>query len=260
VRQGIYEQRSKKEELAVLKTIAAVFLGRAARAEQALETQNAALIIEQKIAEAEAGWGAAKRGLAALIARSNSEKKALDYLDNRIGDLETRIRAALEAGKDALAADAAKLLAELENERSARSATLASAQDKAERMRLAIERTQRQLVDLRQGLITAKAIEAERRAIRHVKGDLSAAGALREGEAVLKRLLAGEDPIEGMEALDQLEAELSGDAVVDRLADAGFGDARKVRAEDVLARLKSETAKPVRPPRPATPGDVNTVR
>ena len=226
------------------KTITAIFLGRTARAEQTLETQNAALIIEQKIREAEAGHNAAKRGLAALIARSKSERKALNIVETRIADLTSRTRAAVEAGKEKLAADAATLLAELENEQALRQRTLASAEEKSERMRLAIEKTQRQLVDLQQGLITAKSIEAERNAIRHVKGDISANSAIREGEAVLKRLLASEDQIEEIEALEEIEADLSGKNVIDRLADAGFGKATKVRAEDVLARFRNGGADP----------------
>ncbi|MEO1014499.1 MAG: PspA/IM30 family protein [Pseudomonadota bacterium] len=222
------------------KTVSAIFLGRAARAEERLENDNAALIIEQKVREATAGQDAAKRALASLIARSNADRKALEGVERRIADLETRTRAALEAGKTTLAQDAAKLLADLENERAVRQRTLAGAEEKADRLRLALEKTERQLVDLRQGLITAKAIERERVAMRNIKGDISANAAVREGEDVLKRLLESEDPIAEIDALDEVEAQLSGDAVIDRLADAGFGDARKVRAEDVLARLSGE--------------------
>ncbi len=238
------------------KTIVAIFRGRAARAEEALETQNAALIIEQKIREAEAGHDAAKRGLAALIARSKTEQKALAAVETRIADLEERTRAALRAGKETLAEDAAKLLAELENERAVRTRALETADEKAARMRLAIEKTQRQLVDLRQGLITAKSIEAERAAFRDMKGDLSAAAALREGEAVLRRLAASEDPVEAVEALDALEADLNGAAVIARLAEAGFGGPGKVRAADVLARFRDEAPGPrTHEPDPGEPED-----
>ena len=229
------------------KVITAIFLGKAARAEEALESDNAAIIIEQKIREAEAGHDSAKRGLASLIARTKSEKKAIGGIETRIADLEARTRAALAAGKEALAADAAKLLAELENERTIRKKTLETAQEKADRMRLAAERTQRQLVDLRQGLITARSIEAERSAFKQMKGDLSAASAIREGEAVLKRLLASDDPAAEVEAMEELEADLSGDNVIDRLATAGFGDAVKVRAEDILDRFRAENGGQAQP-------------
>jgi len=227
----------------MFKTLRTIFLGRAARAEQELETANAAIIIEQKIREAEAGHAMAKRGLASLITRSKSEGKALEVLEARMSDLEMRTRDALSAGKETLAQDAAGLLAQLENERNIRQRTLTSSKDKAERMRLAIEKTHRQLIDLRQGLITAKSIEAERRAIGHIKGDISAHSAIAEGEAVLKRLLGSPDPIDAIEALEDIEADLSGDNVIDRLSEAGFGDSGKVKANDILDRLRAETPK-----------------
>ena len=225
----------------MFKTIKAVCLGRLGRAEAALEIENAALIIEQKIRDAEAGHASAKRGLAALIARTKSEKKALDYIDARISDLETRTQAAVEAGKTDLAMDAAKLLADLENERAVRTRTLESSQEKAERIKLNIEKTQRRLIDLRQGLITAQSVETERHAIRQMRGDMSASSAIREGEAVLNRLLGSDDPIAFVEAYDEIESDLSGDTVMDRLSAAGFGTSGKVRPEDVLARFQTKT-------------------
>ena len=229
------------------KTLVTILLGKSARAEQKLETGNAALIIEQKIREAENGHAAAKRGLAGLIARAKSEKKALTVIDARIADLEDRTRQALQAEKEGLAADAAKLLAELENEREVRKGALAGVEEKIDRLRLAIEKTQRHLVDLKQGLLTAQSIEAERAAITRMKGDLSANSALREGDAVLQRLLSSEDPIEEIDALDEIEADLCGASVIDRLSQAGFGKAEKIRAEDVLERFKAEALSPINP-------------
>lgn len=227
----------------MFKTLRTIFLGRAARAEQELETAHAAIIIEQKIKEAEAGHAMAKRGLASLITRSKSESRALEVLEKRTADLEDRTRKALVAGKDGLAHDAAALLAQLENERDVRERSLIGSKEKAERMRLAIEKTHRQLIDLRQGLITAKSIESERKAIGYIKGDISAHSAIAEGEAVLKRLLGSPDPVDALEALEEIEADLSGDSVMNRLAEEGFGDNGKVKANDILDRLRSETPK-----------------
>jgi len=228
----------------MFKIMRTIFLGKAARVEQDIETANASIIIEQKIREAEAGHAMAKRGLAALITRSKSERKALNVLSGRITDLENRTREALAGGKESLAQDAAKLIAELENERAVRERTLISSQEKAERIRLAIEKTHRQLIDLRQGLITAKSIEVERHAVRNLKGDISAHSAIAEGEAVLKRLLGSPDPVATIEALEEIEADLSGDTVVDRLSEAGFGKSDKVQPSDILERLRAQTPKP----------------
>jgi len=213
------------------------------RAEQALETENAAIIIEQKIREADAAHTNAKRGLATLITRTKSERRALARIDQRLADLNPRIEAALSAKKQDLALDAARLCAELENEKATRLQTLENSQEKADRIRLHIEKTQRRLIDLRQGLHTAQSIETERRAISQMRGNLSANSAIQEGEAVLGRLLASDDPTQIMETYDQINAELSGETVLDRLTEAGFGTSDKVRAEDILARFETPPVK-----------------
>ena len=41
--------------------------------------------------------------------------------------------------------------------------------------------------------------------------------------------------------LDEIDAGLTQTGIRDRLSEAGFGDKTKVRADDVLARLKSTT-------------------
>ena len=143
----------------------------------------------------------------------------------------------MEAGRDELALEAATLVADLENERATREAALLSTRDRIERVRLAIEKTQRQLVDLRQGLITARGMEHERDAVRRAQGSASARSAIREGEAVLARLLATDDPVEVVDALDEIEANLSGASTERKLAEAGFGAPLRTRAEDVLARF-----------------------
>ena len=224
----------------LMRTIA---LGRKARAEQAIETANAAVIIEQKLREAESSHGRSKRALASLIVTIENEERALAALDNRLAELTDRTRSALEAGDDDLAASAAELVAQLENERRVRQDTLDRARSRAARMRLSIERTHRKLVDLRQGLITARAVERERQSLGSTTGRStdSALAAIREGEAVLQRLMGSEDPV-GVDAqVDRIEDELSGRAVEERLADAGHGDPLRVRAQDVLSRLKADT-------------------
>ena len=230
----------------MFRTLTTILMGRMGRAEARLETDNAALIIEQKLREAEAGHEAAKRGLARLLTKAKSEARALETLEARLSDMTGRTRAALEAGRDELARDAAVMVADLENERAVRTRTLEGTEERAARVRVAIEKTHRQLVDLRQGLITAQSVERERRAVRDVRGDLSAGSAIREGEAVLKRLLATEDPVGLLDALEEIEADLDGTALTERLADAGFGDPLKTRAEDVLDRLRADALKPKR--------------
>ncbi|MGB6230897.1 MAG: PspA/IM30 family protein [Litorimonas sp.] len=229
-------------------TIKSILIGRGLRVEAALEANHAAPIIRQKIAEAEAGHASAKRGLAALIVKIRSEEEALGLLDSQIADLTDRTRQALEKEDEALAREAAVLLAQLEDERALRRRTLDGSRSKADRVRLAVERNHRQLIGLRQGLITAQSIARERAAIAGIGAGVggspgrSVSGSIREGEAVLARLLASDDPVALDVVLDDIEDDLSGRSTLDRLADAGCGAALKTRPEDILERLRSEPA------------------
>ena len=228
----------------MFKTLKSILIGQRLQVEAELETQNAALIIRQKIAEAEAGHASAKRGLAALIVKIRSEQKALGLLDSQIADLTERTRQALEKSDEALAREAAVLLAQLEDERTLRQHTLDSSRSKADRIRLAVERNHRQLISLRQGLVTAQSIERERRAIAGVGGQAgrSVSGSIREGEAVLSRLLASDDPVALDEVLGDIEDDLAGRSTIQRLSDAGCGASLKTRPEDILDRLRAQNA------------------
>lgn len=228
----------------MFKTLRSILIGRGLQAEAELETQNAPLIIRQKIAEAEAGHASAKRGLAALIVKIRSEETALSLLDDQITDLTDRTRQALDKSDEALAREAAVLLAQLEDERTLRQQTLESSRSKADRIRLAVERNHRQLISLRQGLVTAQSIERERKAIAGVGGSAnrSVSGSIREGEAVLSRLLQSEDPVALDEVLGDIENDLSGRSTLQRLSDAGCGTPLKTRPEDILDRLRAQGA------------------
>ena len=219
-------------------TVQSLFRGATARAEDQLIDRNAVLLLEQKVREAEAGHNAAKRALASIIVRMRTEQKALDALAARITDLEARVKKALQADDEALAHDGAKVLAELENERVIRKDNVTRAESAAMRLRLGIEKAERRITELRQGLLTARSLDEERNASKGLRGPLNTTSAIKEGEALLARVLNGTDPVEEMEVFEQLDAELSGEDVVNRLADAGYGEKTRVDAEDVLARLK----------------------
>ena len=150
----------------MLSLIRTLLSGAGARAEEALKDQFAVDLLGQHIRDAEAGLAAAKQTLASIIVRQRVEHASLDQLDRRIADLETRARSALASGVEGLADAAASAIAELENEREVRRATVQSLYEKVARMRLSIEKAHRRIVSLNQGMISARAIDAERKAQR----------------------------------------------------------------------------------------------
>lgn len=220
-------------------TLMTIVRGEAARSRDQLENRHAVVILEQKIREAETSHGRAKRALTSLILKSRNEERQLQALSARREDLESRIEKALKAGLEDLAGEAAQLLARLENEDKARRQARDRTEMSIQRLRHMIDTGQARLVDLKQGLITVKSISAERLSHQELNGNFGGMAAMVEAENVLTRFLDQPDPLEEMDIMDELNAELSGDDLIERLAFAGCGESEKSQAEDVLARIRS---------------------
>lgn len=223
----------------MLNLIKTLLDGASARAEDNLKDRFAIDLLAQRIRDAETGLAAAKQTLAALIVRQRAEQSGLDQLDRRIADLETRTLSALSANNEALAEGGASAIAELENEREVRRATVKSLGEKTLRMRLSVEQAHRRIVDLNQGMISARAIDAERKAQQRLNRSIGRTASINEAEELLARIKESSDPFEEAGILDEIDGELRHEAIRDRLAEAGHGPATKVRAKDVLERLKS---------------------
>lgn len=224
--------------LNVLKTL---FLGASARAEEQLTDHFAIDLIEQKIRESEGALSLAKSTLAALIIRQRNEQQTLSRLNAQVADLEQRAREALAGGRDDLAADAAMAIANLENERTVRQSTLAQLADRVARTQASVEKASRRILDLRQGMISARAVDAERKAQKSLNRSIGNTSSIREAEELIARVVNGPDPFAEAEVLDEIDASLNQTGIQDRLGQAGFGAKTKVDASDVLARLKASS-------------------
>src|SRR6202007_1471623 len=97
-------------------------------------------------------------------------------------DLETRTLSALAAKNGPLAEGGATAIAELENEREVRRATVRSIGEKTLRMRIAVEQAHRRIVDLNQGMISARAIDAERKAQSRLNRSIGRTASINEAE------------------------------------------------------------------------------
>lgn len=224
-------------------TLMTIVRGETLRTQERLENRNASVILEQKIREAETSHERAKRTLATLILKERNEESQINALTARQEDLEERIKKALKAGLEELAGEAAQHLARMETEQAARQIARERTQLSIQRLRHMIDTGQARLIDLKQGLITVKSITAERESHSAINGDLGAMASLTEAEAVLARFLDQPDPLEETAILDDLNADLNGDDIITRLADAGCGAAPATRAEDVLSRIRDRMSK-----------------
>lgn len=227
----------------MFKTLNTLFLGSSARTEEKLRDHFAIELIDQKIREAEAQLKNAKGQLALLIQRERSERRLLEQLEARKGDLTSRAVEAIKAERDDLAAEAAEAIAQMENEVRLRADTLARLEGQVLRLRQSVEAGHRRIVDLKQGATTARALKREQEMQVRLGGTAIASSAATEAEELIARVVSRDDPHEQAEILREINTGLDHTGLPDRMAAAGFGTSNTATAADVLARLKSETSK-----------------
>jgi len=103
----------------MLKTLVTMVRGRTALIAEELGDQNALLILDQQMRDATGAFDGAKKALAVATAQESQEQQRLDATHARITDLETGAIAAIKAGREDLATEAAEAIATLEAERDA---------------------------------------------------------------------------------------------------------------------------------------------
>lgn len=223
----------------MFKTLATLIHGQNARAEDRVRDAFAIELIDQKIRESENSLRAAKATLASLIQRQRSEQKQHEGLQNRINDLTRRAKEALDNDREDMAAEAARAIANMENELTVRTETLDRLDQKVMRLRSSIESGHRRIIDLKQGAIQARAVRREQNIQMQMQRTGVTSGSVEEAEELISRVLGRDDPFERSEILADINRDLDGGNITNRMADAGFGTATRSTADDVLARLKS---------------------
>mgnify|MGYP005995140585 CR=1 FL=1 len=219
--------------LTLLRTLAR---GAAAQACEEAYDRHALLVLNQQIRETAADLERGRRALATAIAGDAAEARRLAEVEGRAADLEIRAVAALAAGREDLAREAAEAIADLEAERDALRAARASFAAEVARLRLVLADATRRQAALERGRRVAAASEAVRRLRPAANGGECAN--LRQAEATLARLQRIQ--VEAAATDEALAAiETPEDSIAERLERAGFGPRTRSSADDVLARLRN---------------------
>jgi phage shock protein A len=230
----------------MFKTVLTLFRGTVAVAEEELQDRTALLILDQQMRDAATAVERSKRALALAIAQDQQEGKRLEATCARIADLEVRAGAALDAGREDLAREAAQAIANLEAERDAAKTARALFATEIARLKRHVANAEARIGEVDRGRRIARAAEAVR-ALR--RGGIEAARpyecTLPEAEATLKRLRERQMEAQAAdEALQELDAATGPLSVAERLAEQGFGPRIKTTADDVLSRLKARHTAP----------------
>jgi phage shock protein A len=231
-------------EARMLKTLITLVRGRSFAIAEEVIDQNALLILDQQMRDATGALDRAKKALAVAIAQESQEGQRLNATQSRIEDLETRAIAAIAAGRDDLATEAAEALATLEAERDASLTARALFAAEIAKLKGHVLQQQMRFSQLERGRRIARAAEAVRVARRgRIEGAPVFAGTLAEAEATLDRLREHQVEADAAEAaFDALDAAIGPIAVAEKLSAEGFGPRLKLNAADILARLRERAA------------------
>lgn len=214
--------------------------GHAARAAEEIFDRNALLVLDQQIRETRAGLERGRRALAIAVAGDRGEARRLEEVEARAAALETQAVAALRAGREDLAGEAAAAIADLEAERDAIKAARARFSAEIARIRESVADATRRQAELERGRRVAAANEAVRRlGTGQARQD---AATLREAEATLARLRALQAEAADTEAA-LAEAD-PGRSLSERLEKEGFGPGPKHTGGAVLERLRRAAQQP----------------
>jgi phage shock protein A len=204
----------------MFKQILTLMRGRVHEAEETFGDRHALPILTQQIRDAARGVEAARRAVAVAS----------------IKDLESRTIAALEMGRDDLAAEAAGSIARLETELQNARQVQAEFSGGIDRLRQAVRQSEMRLSALRRGERLALARDRTRRLSNDAPGD----NTLADAEATLARLERRQREAElTAEALTTLETGPDPVALAEKLAAAGCGRPLVTSADEVLQRLRA---------------------
>jgi phage shock protein A len=173
---------------------------------------------------------AARRALAVAVAEEEREVRRREVLTEKLSDLEQRAVEALRAGRDDVAGNAAEIIAAVETEVTA--STQASVRFAAEvaLARREVDAQRRRLADLDRGRRLARVGAALNLAPREGVDALTAA------ESALARVEA--DNHDARAIREELAPPT--ERLIEQMADLGFGAPVRVRASDVLERLRAK--------------------
>jgi phage shock protein A len=190
--------------------------------------------LDRAMQAAGAAHVAARRALAVAIAEEEREIRRREGFAEKLSDLEQRAIEALRAGRDDLAGQAAETIAAVETEITASEQASVRFAAEVALARREVEAQRRRLADLDRGRRLARVGAALNSAPREGVDAISAA------ETALAKLEA--DNHDARAIREELAPPT--ERLIEQMADAGFGAPVRVRAADVMERLRARAVSP----------------
>ena len=230
--------------MGVLRDMFTALKGGANEVGEAIVDANAVRILEQEIRDAESAIGSAKQSLTRMKSSEIKLKREIASLDADVADYERKAVQALNAGEEALAAEVAERIAELESERGEKAGEQATLDTEVHKIHAMIKARERTIQKNKRELDKVRTVQELQRATESVSKNFAATGSsTHRVSKALERVKAKQQGWQDrMQAGEWLEEQEAGSDIDAKLRAKGIGTPAGSGASDVLARLKAKQA------------------
>ena len=230
--------------MSVIKKLVTLLRGSARELGQSVVDGNATRIYEQEIIDAKSSITEAKTELTGVMAKQMQTARDIERIKADLLRHEDLAVQALNKAEEGLALEVAERVAGLETELNAQTQAHASYAMQVSRLKDLIRAAETRVREHEREIGIAKTTESVYRATQSISESIGATGSqLTSARDSLERIKKRhEDLADRMAAAEQLDQEFGHRALERKLADAGLGDSDKVRAAQVMERLKARQA------------------
>ena len=230
--------------MTVIKKLVTLLRGSARELGQSVVDGNATRIYEQEIVDAKASITEAKTELTGVMAKQMQTAREIERLKAETLRHEDLAVQALDKANETLALEVAERVAALESELNEQTQAHANYALQVTRLKDLIRTAEARVREHEREIGIAKTTESVYRATQSISESIGATGSqLNSARESLERIKKRhEDLADRMAAAEQLDQEFGHRALERKLAEAGIGDSDKVRAAQVMERLKARRA------------------
>ena len=224
----------------IMQKITTAFRGAARENAERFIDANAIRIFEQEIFECEQAITLAKRDLAKVVAEKKQLERALSKRNQGIRERESQIEAALGKDMESLAEDVANWIVEQEKVAEEEKRAILRLSEHESKLRASLSTAAKRITHYRRELRMVVATQNSQQATAALKTRASTMGSkLMDMQDSLDRIRRNQEQFDDVEeALFEVEGDLEGASLDDKLKNAGIGKAGE--AKSVLERVRAK--------------------
>ncbi|PVZ67694.1 PspA/IM30 family protein [Pelagibaculum spongiae] len=228
--------------MSIFSKIVTAIRGGAREAGEAVVDSQATRIFEQEIKDAEHHLKKAREELTGVMAEQMKLERQKSTLKADINEHEGFVEKALQQGDESLAMEVAEKIAVMENEVSEKDVILENCVAQIARLKKLISQGEKQMAEHRRQLSMVKTTESVQKATSAISDSfINSSSKLNNAKESLDRIKNRQQRYDDkLKAAEELQSEMNGDDLKDRLRKSGITGEAKPNANAVLERLKKK--------------------